>query len=151
MEEIGKILPNIFKPLLSRQEPPVVEVLAPLWSRVAGKALACQCRPVAFSAGTLTLATDDADWAKPLQQMAGEILAAVNNFLGKPVVKSLKILRVGKLERSDRTQRRPEYLPVRGPSRKDRPGQVSGAAPDRAQVIGRPDTKYSGRKRRRVY
>ena len=124
MEEIGKILPNVFKPQLSRLEPPVVEVLGPLWSRVAGKALACQCWPVAFSAETLTLATDNADWAEPLQQMAGEIRAAVNNFLGKPVVKRLRILRVRKFDRSDRTQRQPEDLPVSGPNRKVWPGKV---------------------------
>jgi len=96
MEEIGVLLPKVLKPQLSRLEPPVVEVLAPLWTRVAGKALARQCRPVAFSAGTLTLATDDADWAEPLQQMAEEIRAHVNNFLGKPVVKHIRILRVGR-------------------------------------------------------
>src|SRR5208337_3211437 len=118
MEEIGIILPKVLKPQLSRLEPPVVEVLAPLWTRVAGKALAGQCRPVAFSAGTLTLATDNADWAEPLQQMAGEIRAAVNNFLGKPVVKHLRILRARKFDRSDRTQRQPEDLPVSRPDRK---------------------------------
>ena len=150
MEEIGKILPKVLQPQLSRLEPPVVEVLAPLWTRVAGKALARQCRPVAFSAGTLTLATDDADWAEPLQQMAEEIRAHVNNFLGKPVVKHLRILRVGKLHGSDRAQRRPENLPVSKPNRKDWPGKVSGLAPDTAQVIGRPYAKYFGRKRGKV-
>jgi hypothetical protein len=150
MEEIGKILPKVLKPQLCRLEPPVVEVLAPLWTRVAGKALARQCRPVAFSAGTLTLATDDADWAEPLQQMAEEIRAHVNNFLGKPVVKHLRILRVGKVARSDRAQRRPENLPVSKPNRKDWPGKVSAVAPDMAQVIGRPYAKHFGRKRGKV-
>jgi hypothetical protein len=105
---------------------------------------------VAFSAGTLTLATDDADWAEPLQQMAEEIRARVNNFLGKPVVKHLRILRLGKLDRSHRAQRRPENLPVSRPNRKDWPGKVSGVAPDAAQVIGRPYAKYFGRKRGKV-
>jgi hypothetical protein len=150
MEEIGKILPKVLKPQLCRLEPPVVEVLAPLWTRVAGKALARQCRPVAFSAGTLTLATDDADWAKPLQQMAEEIRAHVNNFLGKPVVKHLRISRLGKLDRSNRPQWQPENLPVSKPNRKDWPGKVSGVAPDAAQVIGRPYSKYFGRKHGKV-
>ena len=150
MEEIGKILLKVLKPQLSRLEPPVVEVLAPLWVRVAGKALARQCRPVAFSAGTLTLATDDADWAEPLQQMAEEIRAHVNNFLGKPVVKHLRILHVGKVDRSDRAQGRPENSPVSKPNRKDWPGKVSGVAPHMAQVIGRPYAKFSGLKRGKV-
>ena len=150
MEEIGKILPKVLKPQLSRLEPPVVEVLAPLWSRVAGKVLAKECRPVAFSAGTLTLATDDADWAEPLQQMGEEIRAHVNDFLGKPVVKHLRILRVGKVGRSNRAEQRPENLRVSKPDRKDWPGKVPVLALDMAQVVGRPSAQYSGRKRGKV-
>ena len=150
MEEIGKILPKVLKPQLSRLEPPVVEVLAPLWTRVAGKALAKECRPVAFSGGTLTLATEDADWAEPLQQMGEEIRAHVNNFLGKPVVKHLRILSVRKPDHGDRSPRQPENLPVSKPNRKDWPGKVSGVAPDAAQVIGRPYSKYFGRKHGKV-
>jgi len=146
MEEIGKILPKVLKPQLSRLEPPVVEVLAPLWAHVAGKALARQCRPVAFSAGTLTLATDDAEWAGPLQHMAEEIRARVNNFLGKPVVKHLKILRCGKPERSDRPPFWPENSSAPKSRHKAWPGKVSGVAPVLARVMGRPDAKYGTRK-----
>jgi hypothetical protein len=113
---------------------------------VAGKALAKQCRPVAFSAGTLTLATDDAEWAEPLQQMAEEIRAHVNNFLGKPVVKHLKILRFSKLDHSDRPPWWPENLPLSKARRKGWPGKVSGGAPDPAEVTGRPYVKYFRRK-----
>ena len=150
MEEIGKILPKVLEPHLSRQEPPVVEVLAPLWIRVAGKALAKECRPVAFSGGTLTLATEDGDWAEPLQQMAEEIRAHVNNFLGKPVVKHLRILCAGKLNHRGASRWRPENLPVSKPNRKDWPGKVSGLAPAMAQVIGRSDAKYFAGKRGKV-
>jgi hypothetical protein len=150
LEEIGKILPIVFKPQWSRLEPPVVEVLAPLWSRVAGKALACHCRPVAFNAGTLTLATESAEWTEPVKQLAEEIRAAVNKFLGKPVVKRLRI-RCGKLGRSDRTQRQPEDPLVSGPDRTDWPGEVSGAAPDAAQVTGQSYSGCSVRKRGKVH
>lgn len=94
MEEIGKILPSLFKSQLSRLEPPVAEVLAPFWTHVAGKALAEQCRPSAFRAGTLTLVTDNADWAAPIKQMAEEIRAQANKFLGRPLVKHIKVLRI---------------------------------------------------------
>jgi predicted nucleic acid-binding Zn ribbon protein len=147
MEEIGKILPKVLKPQLSRLEPPVVEVLAPLWTRVAGKALAKECRPVAFSGGTLTLATEDADWAEPLQQMGEEIRAHVNNFLGKPVVKHLRILSVRKPDHGDRSPRQPENLPVSKPGRKDWPRQGPGRASEAAEMAGRSRAKYFGRKR----
>ena len=148
MEEIGVLLPKVLKPQLSRLEPPVIEVLAPLWTRVAGKALARQCRPVAFSAGTLTLAADDADWAEPLRQMAEEIRAHVNNFLGKPVVKHLRILPVRQFERSEALTRQPQNLPA---SHKHWPGQESATAAGIAQVVRRPHSKYSERKRGQVH
>jgi hypothetical protein len=151
MEEIGKILPKVLKPQLSCLEPPVVEVLAPLWTHVAGKALAKGCRPVAFSAGTLTLATEDPDWAEPLQQMAEEIRAHVNNFLGKPVVKHLRIFCVHKLDGGHRSLRQPDDLPVSEPSRRDWPRRSPGMAPDMAEVIGRSRAKYFGRKHGKVH
>jgi len=151
MEEIGKILPKILKPELSRLEPPVVEVLAPLWTHVAGKTLAKECHPVAFSAGTLTLATQDAAWAEPLRQMVEEIRARVNDFLGKPVVKHLKILRVRKLQRGDQPPWQSEELLASEPPRGDwlRPG--SGMASDVAQAIGRSRAKYFARKRGKAH
>ena len=151
MEEIGKILPKVLKPQLSCLEPPVVEVLAPLWTHVAGKAMAKECRPLTFSAGTLTLATEDAGWTEPLQQMAEEIRARVNNFLGKPVVKHLRILCLRKLDAGNRSLRQPDDLPVSEPSRRDWPGRGPGMASDMAEVIGRSRAKYFGRKRGKVY
>ena len=151
MEEIGKILPKVLQPQLSRLEPPVVEVLAPLWTRVAGKALAKECRPVTFSAGTLTLATEDPAWAEPLQQMAEEIRAHVNSFLGKPVVKHLRILSARKLDHGERSQRQPEDLPVSEPNRRDWPGQGQGMTSDMAKGSGQSRVKYFGRKRGKVH
>jgi hypothetical protein len=118
---------------------------------VAGKALAKECRPVAFSAGTLTLATEDADWAEALQQMAEEIRAHVNNFLGKPVVKHLRILSLRKLDHADRSRRRPEDLSALERKRRDWPGQGPGMASDMAEVIGESRAKYFGRKRGKVH
>ncbi len=80
----------------------------------------------------------------PQQRLRG------NERLGKPVVKHLRILRVGKVDRGDRAQWRPENLPVSKPNRKDWPGPVSDVAPNMAQVIGRPYAKYFGRKHGKV-
>ncbi len=150
MEEIGNILPKVLQPQLSRLESPVVEVLAPLWSRVAGKALAKECRPVAFSAGTLTLATDDHDWAEPLRQMAEEIRAHVNNFLGRPVVTRLRIISARKLVRGDRSQQQPEDLSVSESNGRDWPRRTPGMASVAPQAIGRSRVKYFSRKREKV-
>ena len=150
MEEIGKILPKVLQPQLSRLESPLVEILAPLWSRVAGKALAKECRPVAFNAGTLTLATQDPDWAEPLQQMAKEIRAHVNNFLGKPLVKHLRVSSVPKLAPGNKSQQPSEDLSVSDSKRGDRPPQGPGMASVAPEEMGHSRVKYFGPKREKV-
>jgi len=98
VEEVGRILSSILKRQVQRRDPPVVEILAPFWSRVAGKALAECCYPVDFQAGTLTLATDCATWSAQLRQMSQEIRAEINSFLGEPVVRRLRIRQVRRLD-----------------------------------------------------
>jgi hypothetical protein len=106
---------------------------------------------VAFSAGTLTLATENPDWAEPLQQMAEEIRAHVNGFLGRPVVKHLRILSVHKLNHGDWLRRQSDRLSVSEPERRDWPRQGPAMASDMAEVIRRPRAKYFGRKRGKVH
>jgi hypothetical protein len=98
VEEIGKILPAILRSQIERLNPPVVEILAPLWSRVAGRTMARNCRPVAFRTGTLTLACECTSWTAQLQEMAEEIRAEINSFLGGPVVKNIHVQWVAQLD-----------------------------------------------------
>ena len=150
MEEIGKILPKVLQPQFSRLEPPVVEVLAPLWTQVAGQALAKECRPIAFSVGTLTLATEDPDWAEPLQQMAEQIRAHVNHFLGKPVVKHIRITSTRKLARGDKSLMMPEDLPVSEPRRGVGASRGPVLPAKMPELIGRSCVKFYSRKRGKV-
>jgi predicted nucleic acid-binding Zn ribbon protein len=89
--EIGKVLPAVFKGHMRRVNPPLVEILAPLWPCVAGKSIAERSEPIAFEAGVLTLAAQSASWAAQLGSMAEEIRAQVNAFLGAPLVKKLRV------------------------------------------------------------
>jgi hypothetical protein len=91
VEEIGKILPAVFKRHVRQSEPALVELLAPLWPRLVGKAIARQSRPVAFEAGTLQVVTSCPTWAAQLRQLAEEIRAEINGHLGGPVVKKLRV------------------------------------------------------------
>jgi hypothetical protein len=101
LDEIGKILPAILKAQVQRAEPALVEILVPLWPRVVGKGIAQHTRPVAFAAGTLTLATGCPTWAAQLRQMAEEIRAGVNNFLGSPIVRKLRIQHVPQMDSAE--------------------------------------------------
>ena len=151
MEEIGKILPKILKPQFARLEPPVVEVLAPLWSQVAGKVLAGECRPVAFSAGALTLEAGDPEWIKPLQGMAEELRAHVNIFLGRPVVTNIRIACARKLTSGDRTLRRVEDFSGSEPGLRNLPRQGSRMTSGMVEAIGRSRVKYLARKQGKVH
>lgn len=99
MQEIGDLVPAIFKKHVRRGNPCLIEILRPLWPRVAGPAIARRSRPVAFEAGTLRLATDSESWAIELHRMAEAVRAKINSFLGASVVKNLRIERVAELDR----------------------------------------------------
>jgi len=91
VDEIGKILPMVFKKQIRRVEPRLLEILVPLWPRIAGKTMAQHSRPAAFESGVLTLVTDCATWGSQLRQMTEDIRAEINCFLGQPVVKKLRV------------------------------------------------------------
>jgi hypothetical protein len=91
VEEIGKLLPALFKKQIRRAEPRLIEILVPLWPRIAGKTMAQHSQPAYFASGVLTLATDSTTWGTQLRQMTEEIRAEINGFLGQPIVKKLRI------------------------------------------------------------
>ena len=97
MDQVGNLLPSIFKRQVQRVDPRLVEILAPLWPKVAGPAIAQQSQPDAFAAGTLTLAAADPSWARALAAMSEELRDKVNAYLGRPVVRALRIRKVQKL------------------------------------------------------
>jgi predicted nucleic acid-binding Zn ribbon protein len=91
MEEISKILPLIFRDQVRRDNPRVIEILAPLWTQVAGKPMARHSKPVAFEEGILTLESDCSTWSAQLRLMAEEIKAEINGYLGTSVIRKLRV------------------------------------------------------------
>jgi hypothetical protein len=91
VDEIGKILPSLFRKQIRREEAHLLEILHPLWPRIAGKTMAQHCQPSFFASGVLTLAADCATWGAQLRHMSEQILAEINRFLGQPIVKKLRI------------------------------------------------------------
>jgi hypothetical protein len=114
VQEIARILPTILKRQVQRRNPPVLEILGPLWERIAGRAVAQRCRPVAFAQGTLTLAAECPTWSAQLSQLTEEIRAEINSFLGEPVVRKLRVQRVGQLEADFPARPAGPSLPVTG-------------------------------------
>ncbi len=97
VEEVGKILPSILGRHVNRGDSRLVEVLTALWPRAVGQGIAQHSRPVTFVSGTLTLATACPSWAAQLGQMSEEVRAEINSFLGRPVVRKLRVRHVPSL------------------------------------------------------
>jgi predicted nucleic acid-binding Zn ribbon protein len=93
MEAVGKLLPAIFKRQMRRDDARLVDLLAPCWPSAAGRSIAENSAPVHFGAGTLTLETTCPTWAIQLRGMAEEIRAGINNFMGAPIVKTIRVRR----------------------------------------------------------
>jgi hypothetical protein len=91
MDEIGKVLPILFRKQLRRTEPHLLEILPPLWPRIAGKTMAQHSQPAGFAMGVLTLAADSTAWSTQLRHMSEQIRAEINRFLGQAIVKKLRI------------------------------------------------------------
>lgn len=91
MEQVGNILPEIFRREVRRADSRLIDILGPLWPRVAGKAIASQSRPVNYESGTLALETSCLTWAAELRRMEGEICSKINAFLGSQLVKRVRV------------------------------------------------------------
>ncbi len=91
MEEIQRILPSVLMNHLTRSDTALLGVLTPLWPRFVGEAIARQCRPVAYTSGTLTIGTSSPTWAIQLRQLSAEICARLNEYLGREIIKKVRV------------------------------------------------------------
>ncbi len=139
VEELGKILPSVFRQHFRGNSPAVVEVLAPLWVQIVGAQLAEHCRPAGFEAGTLVLATACPSWAAQLRQMTEEIRARVNSYLGAPVARRVRIREVLRLDLIE------EAHPLAGGHRGGElfaAPRIGGLEPGMNRVAGRPSLRH---------
>lgn len=91
MEEVGRILPSVVGRHMHDGDSRLLQVLSALWPRAVGKGIAQHSLPVSFVSGTLTLATACPSWAAQLGQMREEVRAGINGFLGRPLVRMLRV------------------------------------------------------------
>jgi len=150
VEEIGKLLPAIFKRQVRRNEPKVVEILAPLWMRVVGKGIALQSRPTAFEAGTLTIVTACPTWAAQLRQMSEEVRAQVNNYLGGAIVKKLRVRVSLEADPVEASALQKAVALEGGPARQPLPVGAAQLEPEMTGMIERSYAKYFARRKSKV-
>ena len=151
VEEIGKILPAVFMRQVRRNEPMLIEILAPLWPRVVGKGIAQQSRPTAFEAGTLTLVTSCPSWAAQLRQMSEEVRAQINNCLGSAVVKKLRVRLVMKDEMAEASAPQETSTPEGDAAHLLLPEGAARLEPEITRVLDRSFAKYFARQKHKVH
>jgi predicted nucleic acid-binding Zn ribbon protein len=61
------------------------------WAGAAGEAFAAATTPVAERDGVVTVACDSAVWAQELDLMSQRVLARLNEALGRPAVRRLRV------------------------------------------------------------
>lgn len=146
VEEIGKCLPAVFKRHVRRDEPQFVEILAALWSRVVGKAIAEHSWPVAFRSGTLAIATPSNTWAAQLRELSGEMIGVTNAFLGGAVVKKLEVKFAPDVAHSKNEIRKSKIEPPNaGEFRASNFDFPSALDSETARILGRSYGKYFAR------
>ena len=148
MDEIGKILPSLFRKQIRRAEPHLLEILLPLWPRIAGKTMAQHSQPALFASGVLTVAADCPTWGAQLRQMTEEIRAEINGFLGQAIVKKLRIKTVTQPRPLSPPRLSPETaLPP--PALVEQPMDTAAIAdPEIASALATSYAKYFNRPRR---
>jgi len=148
VDEIGKILPSLFRKQIRRTEPHLLEILIPLWPRIAGKTMAQHSQPALFASGVLTLTTDCATWGTQLRHMTEEIRAEVNGFLGQPIVKKLRIKTVTQPDLFSAPRRSRETAPPAAPRVDQAMDTTSIADAEIASALASSYAKYFNRPRR---
>lgn len=153
MEELGKILPRVLKKHARSESGPMLAVLAGIWAQAAGKAIAEQARPLAFSAGTLTLAVGCPTWAAQLQGLREEIRCAINRTLGRAIVRQIRVKLVSggpaalRAASPDRARAGANFTAPF--SELDLPA-LAGLDPELRQVVARSFAKYFARPDRKA-
>jgi predicted nucleic acid-binding Zn ribbon protein len=62
------------------------------WDQAVGDRIAAEARPVREREGTITIECRAATWAQELDLLQDELLARVNEALGEPRVKGLRLV-----------------------------------------------------------
>ena len=78
--------------LADRMAPPtLLAEVQRAWPAAAGEAFARAGSPVAEREGVVTVACAEAVWAQELDLMSERVVSALNDHLGRPAVKGLRV------------------------------------------------------------
>jgi predicted nucleic acid-binding Zn ribbon protein len=95
-EALGSLIPSVLRDLGLEQSAEAVRLLR-IWDEALGPDLAPHCRPDGVRGDVLYARVRDSAWMQRLQLEKPAILARLEDALGKPAARDLR-LRIGSLE-----------------------------------------------------
>ena len=96
-EHIGDILADVLKTYRRETNADLVQVWQ-VWDKVVGDVIAQNARPAAFKGKILLVHVSSSTWIHHFQFLKEEMMAKLNNDLGKSVIGDIKF-KVGPLEK----------------------------------------------------
>jgi len=88
-EHIGSILAEVLKTYRRESDADLVQVWQ-VWDRIVGDVIAQNAKPAAFKGKLLLVHVSSSTWIHQLQFLKQEMIAKLNNALGKTVIDDLK-------------------------------------------------------------
>jgi predicted nucleic acid-binding Zn ribbon protein len=87
--QIGNVIDGVLKSFRSEPNYALTKIWR-LWDEVAGETIASNARPAAFKGKLLIVHVISATWIHQLQFLKNDLMAKLNDALGKPLVKEIK-------------------------------------------------------------
>ncbi len=105
---VASLVPGLVRPAFRRRAPATAQVLAD-WPVIVGPSMAAETVPRKLFAGTLAIGCSG-PMALELQHLSSQLMARINNHLGRVVVTRLRFVQEGVPAAPEKPQPRPQAL-----------------------------------------
>ena len=94
--QIGNVIDGVIKNIRSEPDYALTKIWR-LWDEIAGETIASNARPAAFKGKLLIVHVISPAWTHQLQFLKNDLMAKLNDPLGKPLVEEIKF-KIGPLK-----------------------------------------------------
>ncbi len=112
------------------------------WDEVVGQTISRNAQPVRLDGDRLVVVVRTSSWLQELSLLQRELIAKINDWMGRPVIKDLFFI-VGRIEEEDKPKpaaqpaRAATKTPVVSESRSEGLGEISGINPEISAAFDR--------------
>ncbi len=126
MKRLFDLFPEILRKQPQKQLPPE-EIVRQAWGHIAGRQIAQRSQVFRIFNDILIVHVPDKTWRRQLHRFEAQLVARVNYFMGRDVVRSLDF-------------RVDPSMPARIPPKAAEPRAAAAAAPRQGELFARPGT-----------